>query len=107
MNIQEDSTDIVKEIRLKLAVILKEADEFVELVDRRVKARENELNEQMKKYEVLKDKEKKLEDYRLGLDQREKELEVQKKANRDKQIALEKSEQEIQDKLKRVQSILN
>ena len=107
MNIQEESTDVVKEIRLKLATILKEADDFVALVDKRIQARENELTEQMKKYQSLKEKEKSLENYRLELEKREKEIEVQKKANRDKQIALNRKEEELDNKLIRVKDILS
>lgn len=107
MNIQEDSTEIVKEIRLKLGEVLKQADEFVALVDQKIKARENELTEQMRKYEVLKEREKKLEDYRLELEKREKEIETQKKANRDKQIVLERKDRELTDKLSRVKDILS
>ena len=106
MNLQEESTDVVKEIRLKIAAILKEADEFVALVDQRVKARENELTEQMKKFEVLKEKEKNLEEYRSELEKREKELGLQTKANRDKQLALENKEKDLESKLRRVQDIL-
>jgi len=95
----DESSEFIKEIRGKIADIMKQIDDFVAIVEARVKTRENELTEQMKKFETLKDREAELES--------KKELHKQTSANRDKQIALDKKEQGLQDKLQRVQSILN
>jgi len=103
----DDSSEFIKEIRGKIADIMKQIDDFVALVEARIKARENELTEQMKKFESLKEREKELDNKRLEIEKSKKELHKQTQANRDKQIALDKKEQELQDKLQRVQSILN
>jgi len=103
----DESSEFIKEIRGKIADIMKQIDDFVAIVEARVKTRENELTEQMKKFETLKDREAELENQRLEVEKSKKELHKQTSANRDKQIALDKKEQGLQDKLQRVQSILN
>lgn len=103
----DDSSETVKEIRQKLADVVKEADEFVNLVETRIKARENELTEKMRKYEVLKEREKKLDEYKEELEKRERLVKKEKEGLRDKQKALSKKEEQLQQKLERVQNILN
>ena len=103
----DESSEFIKEIRGKIADIMKQIDDFVAIVEARVKTRENELTEQMKKFETLKDREAELENQRLEVEKSKKELHKQTSANREKQIALDKKEQGLQDKLQRVQSILN
>jgi Skp family chaperone for outer membrane proteins len=103
----DDSSEFIKEIRVNIADILKQVDDFVNSVENQIKARENELTEMMKKYESLKDKESKLVEDKLALENQRKEVHKQTQANRDMKISLDKKDQELQDKLQRVQSILN
>ena len=103
----DNSSETVKQIRNELADLMKKADEFVVLVENRIKARENELTEQIRKFEILKEKEKKLAEYETELKQRENLINKEKQGLRDKQIVLDKKEQELQSKLERVKSLLN
>ena len=102
----DDSSETIKQIRNELADLMKKADEFVLLVENRIKARENELTEQMRKFEVLKEKEKKLNEFEENLKNKEKLLSKEKSGLRDKQIVLDKREQELQSKLERVKNLL-
>ena len=103
----DNSSETVKQIRNELADLMKKADEFVVLVENRIKARKNELTEQIRKFEILKEKEKKLAEYETELKQRENLINKEKQGLRDKQIVLDKKEQELQSKLERVKSLLN
>lgn len=102
----DDSSETVKQIRNELSDLMKKADEFVVLVETRIKGRENELTEQMRKFEILKEKEKKLTEYETELKKRESLINTEKQGLRDKQIVLAKKEEELQSKLERVKNLL-
>ena len=102
----EESSETVKQIRNELADLMKKADEFVVSVEERIKARENELTEQMRRFEVLKEKEKKLAEYEEELKQKETLVIKEKHGLRDKQTVLDKKEAELQSKLERVKNLL-
>lgn len=99
--------DFIKKIRSEIADILKQVEDFAVNTEKTINARENELTEQMKKYETLKERENDILRQKEEILKSKKEVTKQVKANRDKQIALEKKEEELQDKLQRVKSILN
>jgi len=101
------SSDLIKEIRNKLAELMKQADETVVLIESKIKERENELDEKIREYAILKEREKKLNDYQNNLKKQETLVNLQKEANREKQIALEKKERELESTLQRVKGLLS
>ncbi len=105
--IYEESLKITKDLRAKILEITRLADELVVFVDESTQERENDLDEKIKKLQVLGEKEKMLKAEASKIATQNQEIALAKKANRDKQLSLERKEQEVSEKIKKVQNILN
>lgn len=102
-----DSDSFLKDIRLKMSDVMKDLDDFLEMVAQGMKTKSDELDEKVRKYQILKAREQKLLDYEKSLEKRENIIKESKKNQRDKQIALDKREAEIEKRLERLKNILN
>jgi len=105
--ISQNSLQLTKEFRQKVLEITKLADELITFVDKSIVDRENELDEKIKKLHILVEKEKLLKIEAQKIVDGNKELKLKINVNREKQLSLEKQEEEIEKKLHRVQTILN
>jgi hypothetical protein len=106
MSIYDDSSDMVTTVKQKADELSRVASEFVEVFEQKVKEKERSLDKAIKKYQLLGLKEIKLKKMEDSLVEREKLLHKEKLALRDKKSMLTKKEEEVQEKLKRVQSLL-
>lgn len=101
------SEDFIKTLRLRIAEILKETETVIDDIENRITEREKELDNKIKEYEGIKIKEKELNDREQKLETKHREITKQIQANREKQLSLDKREEELKGKLDRVQKILN
>ncbi|MHC4269152.1 MAG: hypothetical protein ACYSWS_03420 [Planctomycetota bacterium] len=103
----ESPSEMIKKVRIQIAAILKNVDQFTVNFEAQLLAREKELDEQIKKYANYKEREKEFEEKKKKLVIREKTIQKQKQANRDKQMALNNKEKELNKTLERVKGILS
>jgi hypothetical protein len=106
MSIYDDSSELVSSIRAKTDELKRVADEFVVLLEEKIKQREIELDKHIAKYQLLGKRKIELDDIEKGLIEREKLLQKEKIALREKQQHLTKQEDEVKKKLLKVQNLL-
>lgn len=102
-----EADDTVKRIRNQITDILKQVDEFVVLTQEALRQREQTVNERIKYYEKLKDKEKKLKIFAEDLDTKQKAIKKQKLANRQKKVNLDNREKKLEAKIREVKNVLS
>lgn len=103
----DKGSQMMGDIRVKVADVTKLLDDLVIFVEDRIKTREADLDEKIKEYKILVEKQKKFEDYRESVEKRERLLEKQKKKLRVKQQALDRKEDKLQQKLQKVEELLS
>ena len=107
MSSLDESSQMLKNVRASISELLKKVDDFAVMVEAEIRAREEELDESIKRFKTLGRKEQELKELEERILVKEREIIKQQRANRDFQIALQRKEQELDEKLKRVQNILN
>jgi hypothetical protein len=101
-----DDRPVLREIREKLAGLMKDLDDFVNFTETRIIEMENNLDNKIKEYATLAEKQRNLENDKKQLISDKQIFSQEKQANRVKSIALDNREKELEDKIKRVQTIL-
>ena len=86
---------------------MKQVDDFVNKVEIRILEEERGLDEKIKQYATLQAEKQKLVETRITIEQERKILDKEKEGNRLKQISLTQKEEELNEKLKKVQAIIN
>ncbi len=101
-----NTSEFLVSVRRDISGVMKRVDEFIDKLDKQIKDKENELDIQLKAFSTLETRESKLKEAKKELAAEQNAINKQKQANRDKQLALEKREEEIDKKLERVKNIL-
>ncbi len=103
----DTSNPILTQVRTEIADIVKQVDEWVVSATQNIAESERDLDEKIKQYATLEQRERKLkEDQRILFEDR-KVLDKEKSANEDFKRSLDKQKDELSEKLARVQSILH
>lgn len=106
ITLHQESEEMVKQIRAELVDLMKKADEFVIYIEKKIQDRETELDEKIRKYQILKQREKNLDEAEQSLKKREVLVNKEKQNLRDKQLALDTQEKELNKLRDRVKNIL-
>ena|SRR3990167_123717 len=103
----DEQKTVLNDIRRQIADIMKQVDDFVNKVEIRILEEERGLDEKIKQYATLQAEKQKLVETRITIEQERKILDKEKEGNRLKQISLTQKEEELNEKLKKVQAIIN
>ena len=102
-----DTSELLNSVRRDISDVMVNVDKFISKTEKQIKERESEIDGQIKEHSTLKIREKKLKRAKKLFAEEKNAVEVQKEANRNKKIVLDKQERKINEKLETVKNILS